>query len=331
MNDNERDSDALHEAIQDKAVEWVIRLRGDDAKDFKPRFDAWKAESAKHEAAYEWAKRHFEGSASLKKSDRHGLGRFITSRKWQVMAAAAVVALVVLFQPQVVLGPLWNGGEKAWAAQRLETAHGEIRTYDLSDGSKVTLDSDSGIEVAMTESERRVKLHEGRARFEIVRDRRPFVVEAGSGAASTEEGVVDVGFRTRGQIEVGLVSGRADVHALVPETERSNGMHALAADHPVRYSAFSFRPTPATADGSNRRDWPSGWVSYRAISFADLIDVVNRYAATPVVLDDKALGQRTLSGRFKLTDTEGFIRFAAEWADLKIVRRPDALHLRPRQ
>jgi transmembrane sensor len=326
MNDNERDAAVRREAIEDKAVEWVILLRGDDAKNLKPRFDAWKAESPEHQAAYEWAKRHFETSASLKISDRHGISRFIASRKWEVLAVAAVIALVLLFRPQAVFAPFQNDSETAWAAQRLETPHGAIRTYGLSDGSKVTLDSSSGIEFAMTKSERRVKLHEGRARFEIARENRPFVVEAGSGVVSTAEGVLDIGFRNHDQVEVDLVSGQADVRPLVTD----HVAHALAADWPFRYSASAFRPTLLADDGINRRDWPSGWVTYRAIALADLVDEVNRYAAIPVVIDDEALGRRILSGRFKLNDTDGFVRFVGEWADLQIVRRPGGIHLQRR-
>ena len=326
MIDDERDAAARRAAIEDKAVEWVILMRGEDAKKLKPRFEAWRAESPEHEAAYEWASRHFDASASLKASDRHGIGRVLASRKWQVLAVAAAIALVLLFRPQAVFAPFQSDSETAWAAQRLETPHGVIRTFDLSDGSKVTLDSDSGIELAMTKSERRVTLREGRARFEIVRESRPFVVEAGSGAVRTAEGVLDVGVRNHDEVEVALVSGQADIRRVSPD----DGVHALVADRPVRYSASASHPILVTDDGVNRRDWPSGWVSYRAITLADLVDEVNRYAAIPVVLDDEALGRRTLSGRFKLNDTDAFVRFVAEWADLRIVRRPGGIHLQQR-
>src|SRR3546814_11392217 len=84
----------------------------------------------------------------------------------------------------------------------------------------------------MTKSERRGTLLEGRARFEIVRESRPYVVEVGSGAVRTAEGVLDVGVRNHDEVEVALVSGQAEVrrgssddgvHALVRAEERRVG------------------------------------------------------------------------------------------------------------
>src|SRR3546814_3662710 len=109
----------------------------------------------------------------------------------------------------------------------------------------------------MTKSERRGTLLEGRARFEIVRESRPFVVEVGSGAVRTAEGVLDVGVRNHDEVEVALVSGQAEVR----RGSSDDGVHALVADRPVRY--FASHPILVTDDGVNRREWPSDRKSTR--------------------------------------------------------------------
>lgn len=329
MNDNERDAAISRAAIEDQAVEWLVKMRGEEAEDLRPAFEAWLARSSAHSAAYDWAEAHFVRSGRLKDSKRHGIGRFMASRKW-LLTAAAASALLLLFQPQAGFGPFEDGGDSAWAAQPLESPHGEIRSYDLSDGSKVTLDSGSRVEVAMTPAGRRVKLREGKARFAVVRDRRPFVVEAGAGAVRADEAVFDVGYGDGDQIEVSLVSGRANVRPLVQTAAYSTDARVLPADRSLRYSVRNFRPMPVTDSGANRHDWPSGWVEYRSVTLRCLIAEANRYARKPIILDDMQIGNLTASGRFKLTDTEAFVARIAELFDLQASPRADGLHLHQR-
>ncbi len=61
------------------------------------------------------------------------------------------------------------------------TAVGGIASVPMSDGSKVTLNTESAIRLAVSETERRVQLERGEAFFEVAKDpNRPFVVSAGN-------------------------------------------------------------------------------------------------------------------------------------------------------
>ena len=74
-----------------------------------------------------------------------------------------------------ILGYLWPHGGSSF-----RTAIGAITAVPMSDGSKVTLNTDSQIHIAVTGHERRINLGRGEAFFEVAKDpNRPFVVVAG--------------------------------------------------------------------------------------------------------------------------------------------------------
>lgn len=329
MNDRHAEVDDRRAVIEEAAVGWFVRMRGEDADQIRAEFDAWIDASSEHRKAYDWAERHFSASEILKtpipSNDRQ------PQRRWGWLtagvAAAAAVLLAINFNTLFQAPVSHNASEATQPGSSLATAHGEIRVFRLSDGSSVTLDSDSRVEVAMNETERRLRLRSGKARVAVVRERRPFVVEAGAGAVETEEALFDIGFNQQNRILVSLVSGKADIRGLVQPATYYRVSQPLMMGRPMAYSAGNFRPYPFAGHIADDRDWPSGWVEYREISLGALVAEANRYAADPVKLNDPETGALKVSGRFKLTDTETFVSRTAELFDLAVSRRSDGIHL----
>lgn len=332
MNDNERQAIERREQVEEKAIEWFVKMRGEDAASLRNAFEDWLGEAAEHRRAYEWAEKHFGQSERLKDSRRLPQWGVSKPRTWLVAGAAvaAAIALVVVLRPtgEIISNAL--GPHVAQTDDPLKTGQGEIRTYSLSDGSKVTLDADSRVEVAIGEAERRLRLRQGKARFTVAADPRPFVVEAGSGTIEAREAVFDVSYGDREQVFVNLVSGKADMRAMAQPAVYTVPVRPLVTGQPVRYPAAEFRPQPVTDTGTDRRDWPEGWVEYRSVPLDVLIADANRYSDRPIFVDDVETGNLRASGRFKLTDTEKFVSRIAEVFDLKVSYKPDGIHLRKR-
>ncbi|OUC56149.1 hypothetical protein CA262_15760 [Sphingobium sp. GW456-12-10-14-TSB1] len=329
MTDRHAEADDRRAVIEETAVGWFVRMRGEDADQLRAEFDAWIDASPEHRKAYDWAQRHFGASEILKTPAPSKIRQ--TKRHWGWLAAGTAVAAAVLLA--INLNPPFrapvanNGPEAIQPGSSLATAHGEIRIFRLTDGSSVTLDSDSRIEVAMNDSERRLRLLGGKARVAVARERRPFIVEAGAGAVETEEALFDIGFNRPNRILVSLVSGKAAIGGLVQPAAYYRGSQPLMMGRPMAYSAGSFDPSPFTGHIADDRDWPSGWVEYREISLGALVAEANRYAAPPIRLDDPETGALKVSGRFKLTDTETFASRTAELFDLTVSQRPDGTYL----
>ena len=67
-------------------------------------------------------------------------------------------------------------------APQYETAVGERSTFTLSDGSIVTLNTNSELTVHYSDTRREARLARGEANFEVAKNRaKPFVVRAGDG------------------------------------------------------------------------------------------------------------------------------------------------------
>lgn len=332
MNDNERQAAGRLEQIEDEAIEWFVKMRGEDAAQLRGAFEDWLGQAPEHRCAYEWAEAHFGQAEWLKQSKRLSRWGLFRPRTWLAtgVATAAVIALAVALRPADEIVPAAPGPLSARTDNPLKTRHGEIRTYSLSDGSKVTLDSDSRVEVAMSEAERRLRLRHGAARFAVASDPRPFVVEAGSGTVEARQAVFDVGYGGREEVLVHLMSGQADIRAVARQAVYTVPVRPLLAEQPVRYPVGTFRPEPAIDTGVDRRDWPEGWVEYRSVPLDVLIADANRYADRPIVIDDAETGNLRASGRFKLTDTETFVSRIAEVFHLKVSSKPDSIHIRKR-
>jgi transmembrane sensor len=240
-------------------------------------------------------------------------------RLWIGVAAAASVAVVSLglgVLPDSMSGLIVGRAE----AHRFETGHAEIRSFSLSDGSSITLDSDTRVDVTIDRSERRALVRQGRVRFVVKPDARPFSIEAEHGKIVSARGTIDVEVDGARGADIRLRAGAATVQA-------GSKTEPLVIGQPVTYAVNDATPTSVAAPSTDTREWPTGWVEYRTVPLGTLIEQANRYAKVPIVLDDPTLAALQASGRFKLTDTEQFVSHIAEPFGLRVSRRADAIHL----
>src|SRR3546814_21085214 len=95
-----------------------------------------------------------------------------------------MVALTVGLLPNLPLPWLLSPAR----AETYATGHGDIRRFTLADGSLVTLDTDSRVEVVIARRKRQTLPPRGRAGFAVADDPRHFTIAAGNGDAVPPEG-----------------------------------------------------------------------------------------------------------------------------------------------
>ena len=253
-------------------------------------------------------------------------------RRWTraIVAAAATIALVTSLRPDFLIQPFQSFFSPA-RAETFETGRGDIRRFTLADGSLVTLDTDSRIEVTIDRRRRHALLREGRARFDVVADARSFTIAAGDGDVTASEGQIDVGMGLDRQVELRLRSGSARISARDGASQSGRSDMPLTVDRPVLYAQGDFAPQFVAMPVADTRDWPSGWIEYRKVSLGELVRQANRYAKSPIMLDDASLANLSASGRFKLTETLRFADRIAELFALRVSRQHDGIHLSARK
>lgn len=260
---------------------------------------------------------------------RKGRHRAQTKRNWRpvVLAAAALAATVAL---ALGLGTKLVPASLAPSARAAtyETGHGAIRRFTLEDGSALTLDSDSRIDVSMDSGGRRARLLHGRARLAASGERRPFTIVAGAGRQIAFAGMIDIGIDEDQIVDLRLRSGTGELNVDGKDGEAQIAAVPLVIDQQVVFpAAGAAAPKVVAAPVADTRAWPSGLVDYKEITLDALMRDANRYARSPIVLDDPTLAVLTASGRFQLTDSERLADRLAEVFDLALNRRADGIHL----
>lgn len=175
------------------------------------------------------------------------------------------------------------------------TAPGQVRQITLADGSEVALDGNSAIDVSLSATGRDIHLRRGAAFFHVSHNGQPFVVHAEQG----EVRVLGTRFEVRDQpsgTQVTVEQGQVAVSPL-PGTPPAQLSAAQRVDYGVGRmdSVQSVDPQQAFA-------WREGRLSFRRVSLADALAIVQRDYPQRIVLLNAALGARTVSGDFTARD-----------------------------
>lgn len=322
-------------AVEEIARAWFVKMRGEDAQAIHPEFEAWLAATPAHRKAYEQISRAMTASAILKTSPRLGSEkarqeRTGPARRWIPWGGAAAGALLAASLFAVVTtSPPGPGAfaPSAYASEPLTTQRGEIRTFKLPDGSTAILDTESRLELRYSAGERRVRLAKGRARLTVIRDNRPFIAEAGPAAAQIKAAVVDLKVE-EARTEVALLAGETAELRIHAPGQAAGDPQRVAAGEQISFRSDGGSTEPSRSlIGPARSDWPSGWAEYGRVPLGLLVGEANRYAINPIIIDDRAIAELAVSGRFNLKNTDAFARRIADLFGLAINEQPDGLHL----
>jgi transmembrane sensor len=328
---------AVTRQVMAEAAVWVARLHGPDrSKRMEQECQAWQAQSAAHRLAFEKCTDTWQDVALVSLGDAfaagardapRGRGR-APSMRWAVGVALAGLCAAV------------GIGIQQWRDEgRHRTGVGEQQLVVLEDGSRVSLNTASRIQVSLGSSQRLVTVEAGEALFEVAKDpQRPFVVLA----AGNEVVAVGTTFVVRVQegptaaapsLAVTLVEGKVTVRRAAGPASATFAAPAGSAGSaaPVTLQAgerVSLSQSSGDAGWTQKLDrpriesvlaWKHSLVSFDDVSLADAVSEMNRYSRTPIVLlEPDRLASLRVSGDFQTSDTAGFARAVATLHELKL-------------
>lgn len=304
------DTLALEEQARlETAAAWWARLKDEPALELSSEFLAWVSEPKNCRAlqaieTMRAALDEHKAAPTIVDMRRAALTSFRNAslKRWGprrlfVQAAAAVLVLAL-------------AGAAAWqfiGPKTYATDVGERRVVELSDGSRIFLDSDSEVEVRYTRAARAVTLDRGRARFDVAHDvSRPFAVTAGA------ETVVAVGTsfdveKLGGTVLVTLIQG----HVLV-KNAAGDTMHAFPrpivplASGQQLIAARDTPPIVAKANLDAATAWEAGHLVFLGERLGEAVQRVNRYTDHPIAVDPSAASIK-VSGVFNAGDASTFV------------------------
>jgi transmembrane sensor len=251
-------------------------------------------------------------------------------RRWGRMAASLAVAALMLGgggwlllrEPSNRAGAVADAGEASLpTAKRYETKVGERREVRLDDGSVVTLNTGSLLEVAYNPARRDVRLLRGQALFRVAHNKAwPFVVSAGDRQVTAVGTAFDVrvdGTRVRvvlleGKVRVDPVR-REGLERLIPQLTAED----LAPGQQLVASAGDREVTIAAADIQRAVSWRSGQVIFRDDTLGGAVAELNRYSETRILVDDPKIAALKVSGVFNTDRPENFVAAVTTFYPIK--------------
>jgi len=304
------------EAVREQAIAWLSRLRADPSDRDIAGFEDWYASDPRHADTYDALLDSWDDTALVSQTPLAQQPRQTTRRSWTKAAVAAAAVLLLLVTGSLVL----TGTMRRDVAPQSQLASrvGEIRTITLEDGSRVTLDTDSAVEVRFDGARRQLRLERGRARFEVAHDtRRSFVVIAGPGEVVAHGTVFDVDLR-QSRVLVALLQGSVEVRrraaAGTPAAStllRPGQQFALNGSKPVA--------APVAVSASKMR-WPSGMLSFEDAPLEEVVASANRYSPTQIVIRDPAAGERRFTGTFRAGEPGQLADMIGSMFDMSVER-----------
>jgi len=359
MSDSKtRELEALY-AVQ--ASGWVETMRHASPGD-EMRFVAWLKESPRNvrdfllmlslDCALERvdAERLHSIEALIRKVDQRVTP--LTLRPAPAAAAAAGrsrrlrrAALAAGFLVAAVGALFWYAHPGFLGFHEFETATGEQRTFELEDGSVVSLNTHSRVAVRLTAHAREVRLLRGEALFHVAHDpSRPFLV-------STEDAVVqavgtqfDVYRRDDGTV-VAVLEGRVNVttaaaapaasgSAAAPvagrEQPRAAAVRSLGASQEAQVSHEGSVSIREVNNVSDTVAWRERRLIFRDQTLGQIVGEFNRYRTQPIRLEGNGVSERVYTGVFDADDANSLLQVLARDPALAVEHEGEATLVRLR-
>ena len=326
------------------AATWCVRFaEGTQRPDDGDAFGQWLAEHPENGATYEQALMLWQGIDLVR--DGPEMMRFrreamvalqqANARRWSndndgdpegccvergrrrfwtwFGAVAACLALIVSIT-------LWYPN---YDMQNFETGVGERRVVMLEDGTRMTLDASSRINVRMDSDRRRLELLQGRVKLDVAHDSlRPLSVLA-AGRLTVATGTSSSVELLPREMRVVLFEGRVEV--------MQDGARKGATLTPGRVLVApmdSTRARIAPIDLQREATWESGQLSFADEPLASAIERVNRSTQTPLVIADPEIRNYGISGVFNTGDTDAFVEGLVALHGVRVERNGAEIILR---
>lgn len=312
-------SSQSHETLRNQADTWIAKLNSDKSgKREQQAFSQWLMQDPANKDIFDQQLDLYQQLGQLaglsalelakvnspKTSSRATNGFGNVRFEWLGLALASAAILV--------FGVGNMGGENI---QRLHysTGAGETRSIELSDGSRVQLNTRSSLSVAFSATQRDISLHKGEAYFEVAKNpNRPFSVDLGNGSVTA----VGTAFNIHRHANFSQVQVTEGVVAVASSSsvERAPPQIQAGKNFTLNNNGLSAVKNLDTAP-----DWLDGSLDFNNVPLREVIADLNRYLATPVRLElSVAELQLPVSGHFNLHEADATLRALVTGFDLQL-------------
>lgn len=294
-----------------EAAAWLSRLQQSPIPDAtRAGFQAWLSEDRANEIAFENATLVWD---ILPGAVKQGVSDSLLRTQYRPAVGRGVAALAACLLFVCALSAFYFLTTNAPLSYA--TVKGQEMSVVLSDQSRVTLNTDSLVEIAFNDHERLVRLVRGEAMFEVAKDpKHPFIVDTGYDQVRAL-GTTFVVRKDEHETSATLIEGRVEVFqdtgkapvilAVLKAGQRITvtGGTKIAIDYPSRDMVMA---------------WTMGQVIFEDEPLGDAIEELNRYGSVQLEIDDPIIASLHVSGDFTTRDPVMFARAVAALYHLRL-------------
>lgn len=268
-------------SIEEQAADWAVRL-DDEAVDASTEAACarWCAQDPRHAQALDAMRRMWQAVTPDTPLPRAKTRRRPKAR--HVLGLLVVVPCTVWIAGALLPWRYWLADER--------TAVGETRRLTLADGSLVTLNSNSAIDIDLQDGKRRVRLRRGEVYVEVAKGAAPFAVIDRDGAAVA----LGTRYAVRRDEHDTLVTVEESRVRIRPRAARESGV-IVSAGEQVRFGKQGVTaPVGDAAPGALA--WRQGRMVFQDVPVAEVLREMARYRPGVLLVDDEALAGLRFTG-----------------------------------
>ncbi|WP_434700231.1 FecR domain-containing protein [Pseudomonas sp. D1-1] len=305
---------ALNPAIVEQAIQWLVRLRFNQADEQTQRtFEHWLQQCPEHVLA--WQRVETLGDelsgvpAQLARQTLEGTHHGMRRRE-----SLKLLGLLATVSTAAWLGRDYTPVPAMLAQQRSST--GEQRRFQLDDGSLIQLNSDSAVDSDFDAQRRLIILRRGEIIVNVGADQhspraRPFWVQSRDGIMRAQSSR----FLARELDDGTLVAAQEGSVTVFPGSSQTPASRSVQAGSQLLFSSSGTRMF--RDNGLDLWSWGDGVISARNMRLNDFIVELSRYR--PGVLRcAEEVADRRVSGTFQLADNDQVLALVAQSLHLNI-------------
>lgn len=308
-----------NDSLAAQAAHWIVQLSSDDG-DTRQRareaLDAWKRADPRHAAAAQSMERLLGQVHAVRDSGTSGASQAALAsvlgkpaKRSRVKHYAAGLALAC-----TLAVPAWlalQAYPPAYLMADVRAGAGQWKTQTLSDGTRITLNSDSAVNLRFDASRRAIELLQGEILVDVAKDAaRPFLIETRDGSMRAV-GTRFVVSREATSTVLSVLESKVSVQTADQRQAKSEAFTLVEAGQSVRIRPDNVGPvTPVDV-----RSIDDAWAQHRLFAddrpLAEVLDTLGRHRRGYIDYDAASIGHIRISAVLPLDDTDRALQLLA--------------------
>jgi transmembrane sensor len=310
-------------SVNDTACLWISKLDRGLSPSERAELDAWLDAAPDHGRVLLDLARCWDKTDALAlladvvpKAQRHAIKSPRSAKPWFWGGALAATAFAVF----MFMSPSWLTLNKPYSPEALtyETAVGGLSRVILLDGSVLTLNTDTRVEVTLTDDIRLLTLRSGEMHIDVAKDPdRPLQVWVNDTVFEAVGTQFNIRIEDSQHVELLVTEGKVRV-GVSPKALLDGG--SAAATPILLDDLYLAQGERVIVEGKNRKveslvpgdievelSWQNGNLVFRGEPLSEAITEISRYTSVEFVIVDEDLKALRVAGLFKSGDVAGFL------------------------